>query len=180
MMSVAAAGRGRCQFRSRANRLRMYGHRSSAPCSSAEWPGLAHPAHPADRSNRRGLRRAHPMHRVWMPFDRQMQVGKSRRSGRTSRTRPALLAWLRVPWASIAGKSPLRLGAAARDRGGRCGENDRLHAARHNMRPKAAQLFRYSLQAKLPADAGLSTAAHGMLIRSPCLSCRLLYPGSRY
>jgi hypothetical protein len=30
------------------------------------------------------------------------------------------------------------------------------------MRPKAAQLFGYSLQAKLPADAGLSRAAHGM------------------
>jgi hypothetical protein len=36
------------------------------------------------------------------------------------------------------------------------------------MRPKAAQLFGYSLQAKLPAGAGLSRAAHGMHpIRSP-------------
>src|SRR5215468_3493223 len=82
-----------------------------------------------DRPASTFARRAHPMHRVWMPFDRQMQVGKSRRSGRTPRTRPTLLAWLRVPWVSIAGKSPLRLGAAARDRGGRCGENDRLLVA---------------------------------------------------
>src|SRR5262249_54626098 len=53
----------------------------------------------------------------------------------------------------------------------------RIEMIKHVSAAKAAQLFRYSLQAKLPAGVGLSRAAHGMhLIRSPCLSYRLLYP----